>query len=260
MSTSFETGHGKNVANFEDLISFCVGYGTSYNPSQLAIKVTALQTVLTSAQTSLSNVSTKNTAFKNATNARELAFEPVKKLSTRIKNAFDACGAKKQSVDDVAFYVRKLRGGKAPRHKASAELGAREAEIENPSELPVTESGNETQKHSTSQQSYDSLIEHISNLINALSAEPLYAPNETDLKVTALQTLLADLKAKNTAVINTYTAYSNARIDRNKILYTDNTGLVDLALEVKKYVKSVFGASSPQYKQVSGIKFKKESR
>jgi len=75
-----------------------------------------------------------------------------------------------------------------------------------------------------------------------------------------LQTLLAELKAKNTGVINTYTAYSNARIDRNKVLYTDNTGLVDLALEVKKYVKSVFGAGSPQYKQVSGIKFKKESR
>jgi len=94
MSTFFETGHGKNVANFEDLISFCIGYGTSYNPSQASIKVTALQTILTSAQTALNNVSTKNTAFKNATNARELAFEPVKKLSTRIKNAFDACGAK----------------------------------------------------------------------------------------------------------------------------------------------------------------------
>jgi hypothetical protein len=63
MSTFFETGHGENVANFKDLISFCVGYGTNYNPSQLAIKVTALQTVLTLAQTSLSNVSTKNTAF-----------------------------------------------------------------------------------------------------------------------------------------------------------------------------------------------------
>jgi hypothetical protein len=153
-----------------------------------------------------------------------------------------------------------LRGGKAPRHKAGAELGARETETQNPIEIPVTEPGIESQKYSTSQQSYDSLIEDLSNLINALSAEPLYIPNEADLKVTALQTLLTDLKAKNTAVINTYTTYSNARIDRNKILYTDNTGLVDLVLEVKKYVKSVFGASSPQYKQVSGIKFKKESR
>ncbi len=34
------------------------------------------------------------------------------------------------------------------------------------------------------------------------------------------------------------------------------TGLVDTAGEVKKYVKSVFGASSPQLKQVTGVKFK----
>jgi hypothetical protein len=33
--------------------------------------------------------------------------------------------------------------------------------------------------------------------------------------------------------------------------------LVDLAFEVKKYVKSLFGATSPQFKQVSGLQFKK---
>ena len=34
------------------------------------------------------------------------------------------------------------------------------------------------------------------------------------------------------------------------------TGLVHIALEAKKYVLSVFGAQSAQYKQVSKIKFK----
>ena len=28
MASKSETGHSKNVANFEDLISFCTGYGT----------------------------------------------------------------------------------------------------------------------------------------------------------------------------------------------------------------------------------------
>ncbi|WP_205618080.1 hypothetical protein [Aequorivita vladivostokensis] len=53
-----------------------------------------------------------------------------------------------------------------------------------------------------------------------------------------------------------YTAVSNARLERNRILYQENTGLVDTALDIKKYVKSLFGASSPEYNQIRGIKFK----
>ena len=43
---------------------------------------------------------------------------------------------------------------------------------------------------------------------------------------------------------------SNARISRNDILYKANTGLVDIALDTKTYIKSLYGATSPQYKQV----------
>ncbi|HNP67813.1 MAG TPA: hypothetical protein PKH16_07915 [Aequorivita sp.] len=53
-----------------------------------------------------------------------------------------------------------------------------------------------------------------------------------------------------------YTAVSNARLERNRILYQENTGLVDTALGVKKYIKSVYGAASPEYNQIKGIKFK----
>ena len=41
MASNSETGHAKNVANFEDLISFCTGYGATYNPSKAAIQLAA---------------------------------------------------------------------------------------------------------------------------------------------------------------------------------------------------------------------------
>ena len=34
MSSTQESGHGQNVAAFEQLVSFCKGYGTSYNPAK----------------------------------------------------------------------------------------------------------------------------------------------------------------------------------------------------------------------------------
>jgi len=33
------------------------------------------------------------------------------------------------------------------------------------------------------------------------------------------------------------------------------TGLVDVASDVKNYIKSVFGATSVQYRAISGLKF-----
>ena len=47
----------------------------------------------------------------------------------------------------------------------------------------------------------------------------------------------------------------NARIARNEVLYKPAVGLVDRAAAVKLYVKSLFGATSAQYKLVSGLKF-----
>ena len=110
---------------------------------------------------------------------------------------------------------------------------------------------------STSQQSYDQLIQHLSGLTSVLEAETSYIPNETDLQVATIQVKIADLSAKNTAVATAYTSISNSRIARNETLYTSATSLVETALEVKKYVKSVFGATSPQYAQVKSIEFSK---
>ena len=105
--------------------------------------------------------------------------------------------------------------------------------------------------------SYDSRLDNFDKLIKLLSSVAAYAPNEADLKITALTALYTDLKAKNLAVINAETPLNNARIARNDVMYKDNTGLVDVATDVKTYIKSVYGATSPQYKTVSSLKFTK---
>ena len=99
------------------------------------------------------------------------------------------------------------------------------------------------------------LTENFSALIDLVSSVPSYTPNETDLSVASLATFRDNLQTANTNVTNAEVTYSNARISRNNTLYTKDTGLVDIAMDVKNYVKSIFGATSPQYKQVSGIKF-----
>jgi len=243
MPSTSETGHAKNVANFEDLISFCNGYGGTYNPSKAALKIPALQTQLTNAQNAINAVKTTQTAFNNATNKRIDAFKPLKSLITKIINALDATDASAQTVKDAKTINRKIQGQRASTPKTT------------PS--PADGSTSSVDKTiSTSQQSYDQLIEHLSKLIELLVADTNYTPNEADLTVAATQTKVAELKDANRAVVDSYTAWSNSRIERNNILYNALAGLVPTALDVKKYVKSIFGATSPQFKQVSGLEFK----
>ena len=84
------------------------------------------------------------------------------------------------------------------------------------------------------------------NLIELLNSSG-YAPNEAELKLAALTAYSTALKNANTAVISATTPLSNARITRDEALYAEGTGLIALAALVKKYVKSIYGADSPQY-------------
>ena len=240
MTSTSETGHAKNVANFQDLIAFVTGYGATYNPSKNALKLPQLITLQTASQANIADVVTKNTAYNNKVNERVAAFSGLKALSTRLVNALETTDASPQMIKDAKGFNRKLQGKRAS--TATTPVDTKEP-------APDT--------ISTSQQSYDQLIQHLSGLTSVLQSEPSYAPNENDLKIATLTAKQADLTAKNNAVATAYTNVSNSRISRNNKLYGVDTGLVDIATEVKKYIKSLFGASSPEFAQVKGIEFKK---
>ena len=251
MPSKSETGHAKNVANFEDLISFCNGYGPTYNPSKDALTIANLTVLQTQSQAGLQQAKTSKTSFDNATNARQLAFKDLKPLATKIVNAFAVSGATALAVADAKTINRKIQGAKAngSTKTASAAVPPPSGELEGAAPTATDKT------ISTSQQSYDSMIDHFKKLIETVSQDANYNPNENELKLATLQTKLSSLKTSNTDIVNSYTIWSNSRINRNTILYNPTTGLVQIVLEVKKYVKSVFGATSPQFKQVSKLEF-----
>jgi hypothetical protein len=247
-----ETGHAKNVANFEDMISFVTGYGVTYNPSKNEITLPQLNALLSNAKNSLTNTNAALVLLNNAKNARDIAFAPLSKLTTRIFAALDATNASKQMVKGAKTICRKLQGKRAEKIPTPTPPTTPTATTALTILPPVP-----AQTISASQMGFDNRIENFSKLILLLTGEPLYIPNETDVKLITLNALLTTLKTTNTAVIDSTTIASNARINRNKILYLPATGMCDIQAEVKKYIKSVFGATSPQYKQISGIKFTK---
>ena len=240
MASTSEVGHAKNVANFQDLIEFVTGYGANYNPSKTSLQLPQLVALKTTADTKLNVVILKNTAFNNKVNERMIAFSDIKPLATRLINALQTTDASSQTIQDAKGFNRKLQGKRA----SSAQT-------------PTDPNAPAPNTISSSQQSYDQVIQHLTGLKAVLDAEPSYAPNEADLKVTTIQTKIDDLNIKNTKVATAYTDVSNSRIARNETLYTTQNNVFETAAEVKKYIKSVYGATSPQYDQVRAIKFKK---
>jgi hypothetical protein len=243
MTSISETGHAINVAKFDELTSFAKSYGTDYNPSKPSIKPEALSTLSGYAKKALESVNAALPDYSNAVAAREAAFAPLSKLVTRVLNALKATDTTSQIDENAKTIVRKIQGTRAVPKLTAAERKS------------VVETGKEVVEISSSQMSYDSRLDNFDKLIKLLSSVSLYAPNEADLKVSALTAFYNELNAKNTAVVNAAIPLSNARMARNDVLYKDLTGLVDIASDVKTYIKSVFGATSSQYKQVGGLKF-----
>ena len=245
MASTIETGHAKNVAIFQQLTLYITGFGTAYNPSNPALSLAALQQLLAQAEAAVEQVNAAIPAHKNAISAREAAFKPFNTLITRVINALYASEVSTPIKQNARTLVRKLQGTRAPVKATTHEPQEENTEAKEPCTI------------SSAQLSYTNRLNTFDQLIKLLASLPEYAPNEEDIKLPVLKALAVDLRAKNTACNNAKVAIDNARMARNRALYTPLTGLVDVALDAKTYIKSLFGATSPEYKLVGKIDFTK---
>lgn len=243
MSKTSETGHAKNMTNLESLITSIHTFGDQYNPAKESIKLASLQTLLSSTKESFNAYYVAQSAYGKAVDDRESAFEPLSKLITRVNNALKASDSSMRYDETIKTIIRKLQG-----KRASRKLNDEEQQV-------MGTEGTPKRQISTAQMSYDSRLENLEKLIIHLGDIPEYMPNEEDLKVETLKTLSTKLKNVNSAVVAAYIALERARADRNAILYEPLTGLVDRATDTKSYIKSVYGTTSPEYKQVSKLHF-----
>lgn len=255
MGTFIESGHSKNAANFDHLISAVTTYSTAYAPPRTELGLTSLGTMNTSAQTILTSVKDKYTDWKNATNNREIAFKLLRAMVTRLYNTLAACAVTEQTLDDFKSLNRKLQGNGKKKGKEGTPATDENNNETDAANKVVTPQEDTPKKVSTSQRSFDNQIEHFDKIIKLLGSITAYAPTEADLKVSALNTLITSLRALNTGAVNAYSKLTASRIARNHFFYDQPTGLVSIAKSVKSYVKGHYGADSLEYKQISKLRF-----
>jgi len=227
------------------LIGFAEGFGTKYNPTNEALKIANLTTQQSACDTAVKAASKSTKVFDDLVDKRMIAFDPLQSYATQIVNAFSIIDLPQDTVNGAIEINRKIQGKRAtPKKDRDAKTTAE-----------TSTEGNTGNSSSASQQSYDNYVTHFGDLIDWVELQPPYNPNEPELKVAALKQYWDKIDKANKAVIAGLVPYQNALAERDNLLYAEKTGLVDTALAVKTYIKSVFKANSPQYKQVAGIPF-----
>ncbi len=238
MSSTSETGHAKNLATFKTIVNFCQGYGAVYNPATEQIKLDNLLIQLAAAEQAHTDCIKKQTTFNNATDMRMKHFAELGAKATRIMNAILASGAGENTIKSARSIMNKLQGKRVGKINENPD----------PSQTPA-------QTSSVSQRSYDKQLEHLSALLELVESITSYQPNETELQKASLSAYKTQLSDTNNLVMQSYTDWSNARIARYTQFYAKTTGFADTANLIKAYIKSIFGATSQQYKQLSPLQF-----
>ena len=236
MPSTSEVGHAKNVANLQKLTEQVITF-TNYNPPVENLKIVNLQALYTAASIKLTDVEDKRHANKNAITLRQSAFENLKSTSTKIINHLEILGLPQGTIDQAKSLNRIIQGGQKK------------------TTTPPDENGQPAPTVSISRQSYTQQAENFGILLQLVATIPSYAPNEDDLKLVNLNAYKDSLVSSTQSVDQTEAELNTKLIERDNLLYADGTGLYSIAQKVKKYVKSLYGATSPEYANVSNIQF-----
>ena len=236
MSKQYETGNAKNVANLQKLIEQVTVY-TAYNPPVANLKIVNLNTLYTNSLNAVTEVEEKRNANKNAIHTRQQAYLNLKSTSTRIINQLEILGLSEGVLAQAKSLNNLIQGSKKKKKEVDEETGE------------------EKKTASTSRQSYTQLADNFSKILQLLATIPTYNPNLEELKLVNLTAYHTTLVESTKNVDITEAELNTKLIERNNILYKSGTGLYTVAQNVKKYVKSIYGATSPEYSNISKIKF-----
>ncbi len=234
-----KSGNVNQVAAYGKLVGICNDLGARYNPSKAALMPTALATLHEQAQQSLEAVNVARVNYVLAINARQDLYAGVYPMAARIVRALAASESSRENIRDAKMLKRKLAARSKPTGVVMSVSGEEGS--------PAPTSGR------ISRLDYGGQVDTFSSLVQLVQSLPSYAPNESDLQVAALRTMVADLRNASRTVANSANALSNARMHRNKVLFGKD-GMFETGNAVKDYIRSVFGVSSEPAKQVGKLR------
>jgi hypothetical protein len=238
MGSTSESSHVGNIANFKLLIIFCEELGSVYNPGNNDLSVASMNARWAAVETMHNNYVAGKMATVLPINNKQELIGKVKKIASRSKDFFVVTNTSESNKNDVKGLVRLITGSNVRRKKSKD--GTPIGKWVSNSHLGIA-----------------NILQNFKDLVKYYESDTNYAPNEAEIKVISLEALINDLEAASLLASSVTMDEKNLRRDRNEGLYMEGTGLVDVSLKCKRYIRSVFGTKSEEAKSASEIKLKR---
>ena len=239
-----ETGHNKNVANFETTIIILTNLGAQYAPPQALIVLTALQQLLDQAKAALLAVDEAEAARTVKVDEAQAAFKDLPQYVVNIKRQAEVEVNDPSFTKDLQTIVNKF-----------SPPGRDTGKDDNPATPDVDESRTAA---SQSQRSRDNLIAHLMDIVTLLKARDEYKATGTPYATAAIDDRIAALTAASNAAKAAEAAYGTKKDARDEILYDDEANnLLSRVKLIKAYVALKFGKDSAPYRQIAALEFRR---
>jgi hypothetical protein len=223
--------HVKNVEAFTRVVDFCTGFGGNYNPGRPTLQIDALATQLSHIQSAMDHVRIAKAEYDRHVVERKQAFDQIPKLLAGTLRRLEASGTKPEYLENARAHVHRFIGA-SPKTRSAI-----------PSEQ--VESAPGPKGHL--QLAYVSKADAFSKLVQSLKTEPLYQSREPLYTVEGLEAKVLELMLLNQAVADARKLWRMALIDRDKVLYSNEESMLQVARAVKKYVRGLYGHDSREY-------------
>ena len=177
-------------------------------------------------------------------NERQASYAKVAPMVRASRRYLKSSGATELEVADANTIINKILGVRStPKPKID----------------PNQPAGTVKAAVSVSHLSFDSRLGNITDLREYYANVTAYKPNETDIKVTGFDALIAELQTANNAVSTGFVPILTALNLRDAELYDNPNSILETFRDAKDYYKSLYLPSSPQYKSVTAKSMALES-
>lgn len=216
-----------------------------YNSSNPRLKISALEAHLATGMPITREIPVRLAPQKLLINARQEINEEILNFAKRSRRYLKSSGASEADIDDGQSYLKPILGGSRPK--------------------PATE--NTDMKADKAIETYARILRSNAAILAALIAYrefinnlAVYNPNEAETKVSTADALIEQAQETTEAINAGFAALSKAWNDRDEKLYTDEFSILNDFRAAKEYYKSLYDAKDPEYRSVTAVQLKDNSR
>lgn len=235
-NSTFETGHAKNLSNFDEMLVNIRIIGSDFTPPNTQIQGASLTAGFNASRAAQDDLTKKEQLARGPVKDRENLFRQLKRVVMRSVKYYRSCGTELNKVEAAEGLAARILDTSRVRYLADG----------NP----------DPTWRSNSQQSYVMLAENFGRLIEYYKGDTKYNPTSGGIALGDMDAMHADMRTMNTNLAPIVAEVDQARALRNKLMYSES-GIITLTKLVKEYCESLDESHAFTAKTIRRIPFTK---